>query len=177
MTKQLRILLAATILFSPTVFAENNLKIVVIDVQYVLDNSNAVNNLRKAIDDLSEKLHKEMSDKEIALKNIEAELIKKQSILKPEEFDIQVNKFHQKVSEAQHEMQNKKNNLEKAHAEAIGIVHDSTIKIIAELAKEQNFDLALPTAQILYANTNLSITKKVVDRLNQKIKSIPLNYK
>jgi len=162
---------------SSTSYAGDSIKIAVVDVQYILDHSVAVANLREAIDKLSEKLHKEMSTKEAELKNTEAELVKKRGVLSQEKFDIEVNNFYKKVSEAQHDMQQKKAKLEQAHADAIGIVHDSTLKIIASLAKEKGFNIALPTSQILYTDDNLSITTEVVSRLNVQVKSIPLNYK
>ncbi len=166
------------ILFSSTsTHAQESLKIAVVDIQYVLDHSIAVTNLRESIDKLSEKLHKEMSTKEAELKNTEAELTKKRGVLSQEQFDTEVNNFYKKVSEAQHDMQQKKAKLEQAHADAIGIVHDSTLKIIADLAKEKKFNIALPISQILYTDDNISITGEVVARLNNSIKSIPLNYK
>lgn len=167
----------AMLLFSSSTFATDNLKIAVVDIQYVLDHSVAVTNLRESIDKLSEKLHKEMSAKEAELKNTEAELVKKRGILAQEQFDNEVNNFYKKVSEAQHDMQQKKAKLEQAHADAIGIVHDSTLKIIADLAKEKKFNIALPISQILYTDDALSITPEVVSRLNHTMKSIPLNYK
>jgi Skp family chaperone for outer membrane proteins len=171
-------LLVMTILiFTTTTFAADSLKIAVVDIQYVLDHSVAVTNLRESIDKLSEKLHKEMSSKEAQLKNTEAELVKKRGILAQEQFDTEVNNFYKKVSEAQHDMQQKKAKLEQAHADAIGIVHDSTLKIIADLAKEKKFNIALPISQILYTDDDLSITSEVVSRLNNTVKSIPLNYK
>lgn len=173
----LRFIAATTIALSTTACAMDAPKIAVVDIQYVLDHSSAVNNLREDIDKLTAKLHKEMSSKEAALKNTNAELVKKQGVLAQDKFDVEVNEFYKKVSEAQHDMQQKKAKLEEAHADAIGVVHDATLKIVAELAKEKGFNVALPSSQILYADDALSITSEVVDRLNQKVKSIPLNYK
>ena len=157
--------------------ASENLKIAVVDIQNVLDHSVAVIELRKSIDSLSEKLHGEMSSKESSLKQLEADIVKKRGVLKEEDFDKEVNAFYKKVSETQHEMQEKKAKLEKAHAEAIGTVHENTLKIIAELAKEKGFNLALPISQILYTDNHLTITDEVIARLNKKVKSIKLNYK
>lgn len=163
--------------YSGGAFASDGLKVAVVDVQNVLDNSIAVAELRKSMDKLAEKLHNEMSEKELKLKKLEAEIVKKRGIIKDEEFDKEVNDFYKKVSETQHEMQQKKAKLEQSHAEAIKTVHESTLKIIADLAKEKNFNIALPISQILYTDDNLTITKEVIDRLNKKVKSIKLNYK
>lgn len=167
----------ALLLFTSNAKAEENIKIAVVDVQNVLDNSVAVTGLRKSIDTLSEKLHGEMSKKEVALKKQEAEIVNKKGILKPEDFDKEVNDFYKKVSETQHEMQQKKAKLEQAHADAISNVHENTLKIIAELAKEKGFNIALPISQILYTDNHLTITKEVIARLNERVKTIELKYK
>lgn len=157
--------------------AAEGVKIAVVDVQNVLDNSVAVEELRRDIDSLSEKLHNEMSGKEISLKKLEADIVKKKGSLKAEEFDKEVNEFYKKVSETQHEMQQKKAKLEQAHADAIAKVHQSTLKIIAQLAKEKGYNIALPISQILYTDNQLTITKEVIARLNKEVKSIKLEYK
>jgi len=157
--------------------ANNNIKIAVVDVQEVLDNSVAVVSLRKSIDDISEKLHDEMAAKETNLKTLEAEIAKKKSSLKPELFKKEVNAFYKKVSETQHDMQHKKAKLEQAHAEAISKIHENTLRIVADLAKEKGFNIAVPISQILYTDANLTITKEVIEELNKKVKSVELNYK
>lgn len=163
--------------YSGGAFASDNLKVAVVDIQNVLDNSIAVAELRKSMDSIAEKLHNEMSEKEHRLKKLEADIVKKRGVIKDEEFDKEVNSFYKKVSETQHEMQQKKSKLEQAHAEAIKSVHKNTLEIIAELAKEKKFNVALPISQILYTDDNLTITKEVIQRLNKKVKSIKLNYK
>ena len=151
--------------------------IAVVDVQYVLDQSVAVAGLRDTIDKISEGLHKEFAQKETELKTAEAELVKKRGILTSEQFDSSVSGFYKKVSEAQHHMQQKKIKLEQAHAASIGVVHDNTMKIVKELAKERGFNLAIPSSQILYADDALNITSEVVKRLNDRVKTLNLNYK
>lgn len=163
--------------FCSKVLATDSMKIAVVDIQNVLDNSVAVVDLRKSMDTLSEKLHGEMSAKEASLKTLEAEIVKKRGILKGEEFDKEVNDFYKKVSDTQHEMQQKKAKLEQSHAEAIQVVHQNTLDIIAELAKEKKFNVAIPISQILYTDDNLTITQEVIARLNKKIQTIRLNYK
>lgn len=158
-------------------FASDNLRIAVVDLQNVIDNSIAVAELRKSMDQIAEKLHNEMSEKELRLKKLEAEIVKKRGIIKDEDFDKEVNDFYKQVSETQHEMQKKKSKLEHAHAEAIKIVHENTLEIISDIAKEKKYNVALPISQILYTDDNLTITKEVIERLNKKVKTIKLNYK
>lgn len=156
---------------------KDQIKIAVVDVQYVIDHSVAVAELRKSIDKISEILHKEMAEKEVSLKNKEKELLEKKSKIKQAEFDKLVNSFYKEVSIVQHDTQQKKAKLEQAHADAIAKIHENVLKIIAKLADEKKFNIALPISQILYTDKNLSITEEVILKLNESLKSVPLNYK
>ena len=151
-----------------------NAKIAVVDVPSVLDNSIAVKHLRTSIDKISEQFSKELSDKEIEFKQMEAALVKKRDTIKPELFDREVEAFYKKLSMFQHETQKKKEKLERAHAEAIDLVHENTIKIVHEIAKEKKFNLAMPMSHTLYSDDSMNITAEVTDRLNHKIKEVTL---
>ncbi|WPY00560.1 OmpH family outer membrane protein [Candidatus Trichorickettsia mobilis] len=153
-----------------------NTKIAVVDVQSILEHSVAMQNIRKSIDVISSKMQQDVTQKEIELKRIEEELIKKRSILNEEAFEKVVSDFNQKVSAAQKDMQNKKTRLEQAHAEAIRKVHDATITVISDLAKKYNFNLVLPSSQVLFVTNELNITHEVVELLNNKIKTIKVNF-
>lgn len=155
----------------------DNLKIAVVDVQYVIDNSDAVLHLRQSIDKISEKLHKEMSDKEVSLKDKESEILNKKSQISKAEFDKMVNSFYKEVSIVQHDTQQKKAKLEQAHADSIAEIHRSVLKIIAELAKDKGFNIVLPISQILYTDDYLLVTDDVIKLLNESMKHVELKFK
>ena len=153
-----------------------NAKIAVVDVQVVLDNSVAVKHLRQSIDKITEQFSKELSAKEIEFKKMESDLVKKRDLVKPEEFDIEVESFYKKLSHFQHETQKKKEKLEKAHSEAMESVHTETIKIVHAISKEKGFNLAIPTSHTLYTMDALNITSEVTTRLNNSIKEVHLKH-
>lgn len=174
-----KLILVASLLFAfGTEAAENKYqsRIAVVDVHAILEKALAVQDIRKSIDKISEGLQKEMSAKEIELKKSEEEIIKKRGTLTEEAFEKEVAAFNKKASSAQHAMQNKKVKLEQTHAEAIAKVHDATIEIIHNLSKEYEFNLAIPSSQVLYAKEDLNITEEVIKRLNEKLKTVPVNY-
>lgn len=152
-------------------------RIAVVDVHAILEKSVAVQDIKKSIDKISEGLQKEMSAKEIELKKSEEEIIKKRSTLTEEAFEKEVVAFNKKATDAQHSMQKKKAKLDQAHAEAIAKVHDTTIEIIHNLSKEYDFNIAIPSSQVLYVKEDLNITEEVITKLNEKLKTVPVNYK
>lgn len=172
-----QLIIASFVLLPSKAFGSEQVKIAIVDVQYVIENSVAVAELRKSIDKISEVLHKEMADKEVSLKNKEKEILQKKSKLPQGEFDKLVNDFYKEVSIVQRDTQQKKAKLEEAHADAIAKIHENVLKMIAKLSKEQQVNLVLPISQILYTDKHLAITDLVIERLNQTLKSVPLDYK
>ena len=170
--------LLATIAFSYSAFAAEfpTAKIAVVDVPSVLDNSIAVKHLRTSIDKISEQFSQELSAKEIEFKQMEAALVKKRGTAKPDQFDAEVEAFYKKLSSFQHATQKKKEKLERAHADAIDVVHENTIKIVHEIAKERKFNLAVPMSHTLYSSEAMNITEEVTSRLNHSLKEVPLKY-
>jgi Skp family chaperone for outer membrane proteins len=152
-------------------------KAAVVDVQTILENSVAVQNLRKEMEKLSENIHEEMSKKETELKKAEQELVNKKSSLTEEAFQKEVDKFNVKVSKAQKHMQSKKEELETIHADAMNQVHEATIEIISKLADERGFNMAIPSSQILFVKGYLDITPEVLNKLNANMKNVQLKEK
>lgn len=153
-----------------------NVQIAVVDVQSILESSIAIAGVRKSIDVISEDIQKYLATKELEFKKIEDELIKKRGILSEQAFEKEINSFNIKVSDAQKQMQAKKAKLEQAHAAAITKVHEVTMEIINELARKYNFNIALPSSQVLFATTDLNITSEVITLLNARLKSVKVNY-
>jgi Skp family chaperone for outer membrane proteins len=152
-------------------------KIAIVDIQYILENSLAIQSIRKDIERIGKDIEKDMLKKEAELKKQEEILIKKRDSLTEENFNIEVNSFNAKVSQAQQEIQNKKVRLEQAHSKAVSKVYETTIEIITDLSRKKNFNLVMPTTQILYAKDNFNITSEVISQLNAKLKLVTVNYK
>jgi Skp family chaperone for outer membrane proteins len=151
-------------------------RVAVVEIQLILEQSKAVETIRHKIDAINETIQKEVSLKEAEFKKDEEQLLKKRSTVTPVVFDQEVQKFEKLVSEAQRELQQKKSKLEHAHAEAIGKVHEVTIEIINELARKYKVNLVLPSAQVLFAAKELHITNEVIKLLNERITNVKVTY-
>lgn len=152
-------------------------KVAIVDVQAVLENSLAVQNIKESIDLISQNIQKNITEKEAELKKVEENLIKKRGTLNEEAFGKEVSEFNQKVSHAQKDMQNKKNRLDQAHSVAVGKVYEEITNIINALATANNFELVLPSSQLLFAKNDLNITPEVIKLLNHKLKTVKVDYK
>jgi Skp family chaperone for outer membrane proteins len=171
-------LLIVVAIFPSFTYAEEKFKskIAVVDVESILEHSTATQYIRKSINEISTRIQAEMSAKELNLKNIEGDLIKQRGILSEADFESRVAEFNKQVSETQKEMQIKKSSLEQAHGEAMATVHQTTIEIIGDLAKKHDFNLVLPSSQVLFVDNELNITLEVITNLNNRLKTVEVNY-
>lgn len=157
--------------------SQDNIKIAVVDVQSVLDHSLAVQSIRRAIEMITKGIQQEMSKKELELKHIEEDLVKKRGILNEEEFEKALYAFNKNVESAQKDVQTRKLRLEQAHSEAFEGVHNIMLTVINDLSKKYKIDLILPSSQVLFTSSKLNITTDVIKQLNSRVKIIKLNYK
>ncbi|WP_375359818.1 OmpH family outer membrane protein [Candidatus Tisiphia endosymbiont of Nemotelus uliginosus] len=151
-------------------------RIAIVDVQSILEHSAAIQSIRKYVDQISKKIRQDLSKKDMELKEIDNLLMGKRNSVSESAFEQEVNDFHKKVNIAQKEIQDRKIRLEQAHAEGIGKVQETIIKIINDLAEKHNLDLVIPSTQVLFAKNTLNITQEVIVELNNKLKHITINY-
>lgn len=176
------ILVCFAINFCTNTFAYNTnddrfqVRVAVVDIQSILENSLAVRSIRESVYKVSEKIQQDISDKEKEYKKIESALAAKRSSLNEEEFEKEVLRFEKAVNIIKKEIQARKTHLERAHAEAMGKVHETTINIISNLAEKYNINLVIPSAQILFAKSTLNMTLEVTTELNNKLKTVKMKY-
>lgn len=160
-----------------TALASYEAKIAVLDVQYLMERSVAYTSVRKRIDDISADLHDKMAKKEASLKKEEEAIIKKRGLINDEELQKEIEAFSAKVSNIQRDIQKKKASLEQAHSEAVAKIQTQVNNIVSELATTNNFDMVVPSSQILFAVKRLDITEAVLKYLNERLKKVDLNFR
>lgn len=156
--------------------AAENLKIAVVDVFEILDNSVAVKKIKDNFEKIKQQTHKEFSEREIELKAEEDAILSKKGIISDELFEKERSKFYKKVSEIQREAESKKRKLEHAHSDAMTKIDKETISIIKDIAQKKKIALVLPSTQLLYSDEKLYITRDVIEKLNQTIQEVKIDY-
>lgn len=151
-------------------------RVAVVDIESILEHSTAIAHIKKTINLISDKIEKELSEKEVQLKKSESELIEQRGLLTAAEYEKEVFEFNKKVSTTQQEARKKKNALERAHAEAYAEVHNNTILIMSELSKKYGFNIVFPSAQVLFVENDLNITLEVISSLNERLKEVEVKY-
>ncbi|OHC75269.1 MAG: hypothetical protein A3G18_00660 [Rhodospirillales bacterium RIFCSPLOWO2_12_FULL_58_28] len=143
------------------------LRIAVIDVDSIRRSAAVVNDIGAQITKYRDTFQAEINKEEEKLRTAQQELKKQESVLAADAYEKNRQKFSQQVSEVQFMVQQKKQDLETAQAEAMRKVEVSLNQIIDALVKEENLHLVLRREPVIFFNEGLDITKIVLERLDK----------
>lgn len=149
--------------------------VAVVDIQLIMQNSLAAQDVRAQLDDYREQFQKSIAADEEELRASEQELVKQRSVLSPEAFEQKRKEFQSQFGEVQREVQDKRIKLEKAHAQALAMIQKQVFEIIQSLSSEKGFEVAMPVSQLLYADQSLDITKPVLQKLDSALPKVPID--
>lgn len=164
---------AALISFAPAAMAET---FATVNIQRVMADSTAAKSVREQLESKQKAFQAELSAKENALQKEDQELGKQRSVLSKDAFEAKARAFRAKASDAQKEVQSKKALLDGAFEQSINEIQKVVTTIITDLAKEKGFIIAIPTSQILYADSKLDISDEVLKRLNEKLPKVDVKF-
>jgi len=170
---------AAMLAAAPAALADGN-TIAVVNIQKITTEAGAAKSVREQLESKYKAFQADISKREGQLQKEDQELGKQQSVLSKSAFDEKARTFRKKVTEVQKEAQSKKALLDNASARAWGEIQKTVTDIVADLAKEKGFLVAIssqsPTSQVLYADSSLDITDEVLKRLNQKLPKLDVKF-
>ncbi|MBP2298573.1 OmpH family outer membrane protein [Azospirillum picis] len=149
--------------------------IAVIDVQKIMQESNASKGITKSFETLRDSYQKEISALEDKLRKNEDELRKQQTVLSPEALASKRRDFEKQVSEVQKTVQTRKRALETALNEAMAVVHKTMVEVVADISRERGANLVLARQQFVLVDTQLDVTDTVLERVNKKLPQVALN--
>jgi outer membrane protein len=164
----LAVLLAAAVLAASPSFAEG-LKVAVIDVNKVMNESEVGKAARKKIEDRYEELKKKIDARNEEARKMKEELDKQKILLGKEKLKeredaltAKVAETRQLTQEAEKEMQNRQGELTRA---VLKIVEGQLEKVV----KQEKIDLLLEkSGGVVHFNPSLDITSKVLDLVNKE---------
>ena len=148
------------------------LKIAVIDMKTVRQQSTALTGIRSQISAYRETFQKEVQAEEESLRAANQELARQRSILGAEAFAEERRKFEERLTEVQRKVQKRRQDLELAREQAAAKVQSHLNEIITAIANERGIGLIFPRAQTVLAIKSLEITDDVLSRLNASLPSI-----
>jgi outer membrane protein len=163
-------------LLLPCQMAHAEVKIAVVNMQAVMNDSTAVKSIRQPLESKRKIYHAEISKQDSELQKTNIELQKQQSALAKDVFESKFKALQAQATALREESEGKKRILENAASASDVQVQKAFGEIIADLAKEKGFNVALPSMQTLYADPTLDITADVTKRLNEKMPNYTVKF-
>ena len=160
------------LIFCTAVTAEQN--IVVLDLQYVLNNSKAGKGaqdfLKKSFKDSTQKY----SDMEKALKKEEQDLLTKKTVLSKEEYVKKSDALRKKVIDYQSQRRASVDKIATLRIESRQKLIDAIDPILEIYLKENNISLVVDKKYTLGGNPETDITKIITEKLDKILPSLNL---
>ena len=143
--------------------AEN---IAVVDVNYLVNESNLGKKIQNDLQKKEIEISKNFREKEIKLKEKEEIIISKKNILSAEEFNNEVNIFNSEFENYKKIKNEKLVNYEKYKNEKYSEFSQKLNKILTNYSKQNDIDMILDKKNILIIKTNNDITDEILKIIN-----------
>ncbi len=160
---------AAVVVFAATSAWAQGIKVAVIDVNRVLNESEAGKAAKKKMEDRYEELKKKIDMKNDEARKMKEDLDKQKILLGKEKLqekeaalNARIAELRQLTQEAEKEMQARQNDLTR---DILGIIEGQVNKVV----EKEKIDLVLErTSGVIHFNPSMDITTKVLDMVNKE---------
>lgn len=148
----------------------------VVNVAKIMKDSKAASSVRSQLQAKQKSFQAELDAKEKALYAEDQSLAKEQGKTDKAAFEKKVKDFREKASKEQHDVQDKKAQLDKAVTAALEDVQKNVLDITKQIAAEKKMNIVLSAAQVLYSDDTLDITDEVLKRLDAKLPNVTVKF-
>lgn len=156
---------------------ETTLSLVVLDVQGILNNSDASESIKEQARILGEDYQEELAGLENKLRKSQEKILKETKD-SPTEEKVKARKgFEKELVEANKQAQEKRKALEEAVNNATQELRQKILEIVAKMATEEGYDLVLSRQDVVIVGQKYDITDQVMERLNSELQEIELEVK
>lgn len=179
MNKILCLSLLATVAMVPTIVKAETLPTPVIGVveQATLDKSSALASIIKQVEEMRQKIQKEMSNYETELKAQDKKLAEEQKTLSEKEFAEKRQAFDKRVREIQEKIEVRRAQMELAVEDAKKKVYEAFLKVADEVRKEAGANIILYKETVVTAGKEFDLTAAVLEKLNKALPTVSVVFK
>jgi outer membrane protein len=156
--------------------AEEPLKIAVVDVGKVFNESSAVKDINSQLRPFLESFRAEAVKVEQELSEAQAELARRQAtVLTNDAYAEERRKLEERALGAQDEMLKRKRGLDQTKATAMRQVETTLNNIVLQIFTERKLYLILRRDQTAFFNPSLDITDEVLKRLDRQLPTVKID--
>ncbi len=152
-------------------------RIAVVDVKRITDESLAAKTAQKEVGKLKDKYLAEIKAEDKKLQDRQKQLVGEKKVLSAEAFNKKVLEFRKLVDVKKAEAAKKQKVVEAAYLKSLELIRDETMKVIAEIAKDKELDLVIPSSQLLFSKPATDITQETLGMLNERLTKVDINVK
>ena len=148
--------------------AQANSKIVYIDIDFLIKNSNIGKASLDKLETINKKNIKKLTDREVELKKNESDLKNKQNIISTDQFNEEVNLLKEKIKLYNSEKDKMVNDFNKIKVEEINILMNKFNSVIQAYMNQNSIDVVLDKKNIFIGKVSSDITKIILQEINIK---------
>ena len=155
--------------FEPAVIA-------IVEIQAIMRDAAAAKSIQAQIEARRSQYQAEISAEEGRLREFEQELARQRSVLSPDAYAKRRREFEGDVAAVQRIVVDRRRELDQAYAGGVQQLQLEISNIIAEIAAERGITLVIPEAQTLFVDDNIRISREVLQRLDEKLPDLTLEF-
>ena len=169
-------LLISMVLCSNLVYAQNNPEVFrnigVIDMNEVLQKSEAIAKVRAALDAKNEEFQSSIAEEELRLRKEEKTLNSERDEMSEDEFNQRFAQFELDVVAIQQSIQLQQSRFDRSIQQANATLEQELIKIVSEIAKERQLSMVIQRKNVVIYDSATDMTGEALQRLNERTKNM-----
>ena len=167
--------LLSQLFFNPLYAEYPDTNIGVVDLNYVLSDSDAAVDAAKQIENYAKQIEEEIKKNDQSLIDEQNELIESQQIMAPAAFDEKRKEYESKVQNYNITRQEKLMSIDRLVAESRNEVLNALKPILEEISNEKGITILLEKNSVLLNAESMDITEEALKILNKKLPSIEVS--
>jgi outer membrane protein len=167
--------LLSQLFISPIYAQYPDTNIGVVDLNYILSESDAAVDAAKQIEDIAKQIEEEIKDTDQSLIDEQNELIESQQIMAPAAFEEKRKEYENKVQNYNVTRQEKLMSIDRIVSESRNEVLNALKPILEEIANDNGITVLLEKNSVLLNAENMDITEEALQVLNKKLPSIKVS--
>lgn len=169
------IIISFSFFFYFNLATSSDLKIVYIDINKIINESNAGKKITKELETLNNSNIKKFKNEEKKLADEEKKIVQQKNVLSNEEFQKKANILKKKIIGFKKDVNTSKRTIDNKRVKATTKILDVLNPILSEYSSKNSISLIIQKKNIVIGKSELDITNKILVLLNSKVKSVKIN--
>ena len=156
---------------------KDSVKIAVIDMQKILNESVAYQGVVEQFENIRRKHRNKMTKLEDEIRDSENNLFKQKNIISKESYAEKVQELSKRINEIKAQKNNDIKRFEVSFEKATNKIQKALIDVLSSIASNMNLDLIMAKSQVLLVGNNIDLTDIAVKELNKVLPKVKLDLK